>query len=91
MSEKIRLNSQAVQWRRVDEEIVALDLQACNYLAVNRTGAALWDALVDGATKSELVRVLVEAFDVTSETAARDVDTFVDSLREQQLLDLQAE
>ncbi len=76
-----------LEWREVEGEVVALDDRSSEYLAVNRTGAALWPALVEGATRDELVTRLVEAFDVDRESAAADLDRFLGSLESRALLE----
>ena len=87
MSEVIKLNEAAVDWREVDGEIVVLDRRSAVYMAINRTGAALWDALVEGATAPALVERLVGRYGIAAEQAQRDVDAFVAALREQELLE----
>jgi hypothetical protein len=73
-------------WRRVDERIVVLDERAAVYLAVNQTGAVLWPLLLQGAERTQLEAVLGEKFGVDTETARADVEAFVGTLREKQLL-----
>ena len=53
---------------------------------LNETGAFLWKILENGATEEELVKKLTEEYDVTEETAKRDVGTFVAKLAEANLL-----
>ena len=86
MNEPIRLRDAALEWRAVDDEVLVLDGETSTYVAVNRTGAALWPELAAGATRDRLVAVLVERFDVTQESAARDVDAFVEQLEAQGFL-----
>ena len=74
------LRPDAVVWRAVDDEVVALDLRAQEYLAINNTGAALWPALQGGATTQQLVELLVERFEVSPEQAAADVEAFLSTL-----------
>jgi alkylhydroperoxidase/carboxymuconolactone decarboxylase family protein YurZ len=87
MTETIRLRPGALEWREVEGEIVALDLRASTYFAVNATGAAIWGALTAGATREELVSQLQQAFAVDANTAASDLDAFLTSLRENDLLE----
>ena len=87
MNPKIKLRSAAVEWREIEGEIVALDLRKQVYLGVNRTGAAVWTSLAEGATRDELVEIVVERFDVTRESAGADIDAFLAQLEEQELLD----
>lgn len=86
MSETFRLRGDQLEWREIEGEIVALDGRSSEYIAVNRTGAALWPDLIAGATQEDLVARLVESFDVEEATAGRDVDAFLDVLRERDLL-----
>lgn len=86
MSETFRLRGDQLEWREIEGEIVALDGRSSEYIAVNRTGAALWPDLLAGATREELVAKLTDSFDVDDATAGRDVDAFLDVLRERDLL-----
>ncbi len=84
--EIFRLREQALEWRAVEDEIVALDASAQEYLATNKTGSVLWLALAKGATREHLIARLVEAFDVDAESAARDLDSFLAALEARNLL-----
>jgi hypothetical protein len=86
-STTIRLRDGAVEWREIDGEIVALDRPAGEYVAVTGSGALLWPLLVAGTTRDALVEALVRRFDVEPETAARDVDRFVETLAARGLLE----
>lgn len=84
---KMRIRADVLEWRDVEGEIVALDLRSQTYLAINSTGAAIWPALIVGADREELLRGLTEAFDVSDEQAASDLDAFLAELAEQDLLE----
>lgn len=81
-----RLKSDAVEWRLVEGEIVALDLRDSVYLAVNSTGATLWPLLVDGSPPERLVDSLVATYDISRAQAREDVSSFLAALRERDLL-----
>lgn len=83
----LRLRAHAVDWRVVEGQVVALDRERSVYLAINQSGAALWPAIVEGATRDELVGVLLGTFDVDSARATQDVDAFVADLNERNLLE----
>ena len=83
----LTLRADAVDWREVEGQVVVLDRAGSVYLAVNAAGAALWPAIVEGATRSQLVQVLLDSFDVERARAERDVDVFVASLAERGLLE----
>jgi hypothetical protein len=82
----VRLRPGAVEWREVEGEIVAVDVQTSEYLVINRTGAVLWRALEAGATADQLAGRLVDRFDVERGAARRDVDEFVATLASRGLL-----
>jgi hypothetical protein len=86
MSGLMRLRTSDVEWREIEGEVVALDLKTSRYLATNRSGAHLWNALVDGATREDLIQLLVAAFAIPTDQAASDTDAFVAMLTEQELL-----
>ena len=82
----IRLRNEAVDWRNIDGEVVALDHKDSTYLSINRSGAVLWPALERGSTVEELVAILLEQFEVEPAQARADVETFLVRLSERNLL-----
>ncbi len=82
-----RLRADAVTWREVDGEIVALELATSTYLAVNRTGALLWPALVEGASEDTLASQLVQTFGLADDQATLDVKAFLAPLGARGLLE----
>lgn len=83
---QLRLNPDAVSWREVDGEILALDLASSTYIGTNPAGALLWKSLVDGTSRDALIDLLTREFDVDAVRAAADVDAFLDTLVTQGLL-----
>jgi Coenzyme PQQ synthesis protein D (PqqD) len=82
----LRLRTEELSWRKIDEEIVALDGRRSDYLAINGSGALLWPLLVDGATPEQLVTVLVDSYGIDESRAAADTEAFVSALSDQGLL-----
>jgi Coenzyme PQQ synthesis protein D (PqqD) len=87
MATELKLRREAVEWRESEGELLVLDIGASEYLSANATGGRLWQALAGGATREELVGMLVEAFQVDDRTAEADVDAFLAMLRERGLLE----
>jgi hypothetical protein len=87
MPGELRLRRGAVEWREVDGELIAIDLDASEYISANATGVRLWRALAAGSDRGRLVRLLLDAYDVDEATAAADVDRYLVMLRERSLLD----
>lgn len=82
----VRLVQDAVEWRRVEGEIVALDLRDSMYLSINASGTVLWPLLVDGTDQDTLVDELLDTYDIERPAAERDVDAFLSMLRERDLV-----
>jgi Coenzyme PQQ synthesis protein D (PqqD) len=84
---ELRLREGVTEWREAEGQLLVLDLEASDYLVVNRTGAAVWPALVAGTTRGELIELLTSTFDVDAESAAANLDEFLSTLRERSLLE----
>lgn len=76
----VKLRTDDLVWRQVGDEVMVLDLATSQYLSVNPTGSVLWPLLVEGSQRGDLVRELVEHFEVDEATAAADTETFLSSL-----------
>ena len=87
MSALLRLRSDAVAWRDVDGEVIALGLESSNYFGTNSSGAMLWKRLAEGTTRAELVDDLMTTFGLEQARAQADVDAFLDDLRRRKLLE----
>jgi hypothetical protein len=83
----LKLREDRVAWREVEGQIVALDMDAAEYFAINQTGATIWPLLAAGATRRELAEHLVDTYDVDEPSAARDVEEFLGELSERDLLE----
>jgi hypothetical protein len=83
----VRLKPDAIMWREVEGEVVALDVEASEYVAANKAGATLWRELAGGATREQLTAALVARFEVDEATAAADVERFLATLRERGLIE----
>lgn len=86
MTGNVRLRSDALEWREVEGEIVAVDLRRSTYFAVNQTGTTIWPALSAGATRRELAARLTDAFGIEHARAEQDLDAFLAMLRSRGLL-----
>ena len=56
-------------------------------IALTETGALLWRMLEKGAEEGDLVRSLLDEYDVSEDRATSDVRAFVAKAREQGLLE----
>lgn len=83
----LSLRPGALDWRIIDDEVVMLDGEQSQYLATNASGTLLWQTLQAGATRGQLIELLVARYEIATEQAAADIDVFLDELRARELLD----
>ena len=57
-------------------------------ITLNETGAFLWRQLEAEKTEQELLTVLLEEYDIDSETAKQDVEKFVEKLKSAGIINL---
>ena len=81
------MRADALEWRTIEGEVVALDLRKSQYLAINPSGAVLWPALVEGASREELVERLRSEFGLGPAAAEMDLDNFLTELADEDLLE----
>ena len=84
---KLQLRREALTWREIGDEAVALDLDASLYLATNSSGTLLWNELAAGTTRDALVSRLVQFYGIEPQVAAADVDEFLAALEANGLLE----
>ena len=82
----LRLNETAMSWREVDGEIIALQHASSEYLSTNGTGVLLWKSLANGASREDLVELIVREFGIDEGRATADTDAFLGALAEHGLL-----
>jgi hypothetical protein len=85
MSDIVKLRP-GVEWRHVEEQILALDTNSSVFFNTNRSGALLWSALSAGHTRQQLADALVAEYRIDLEAAQRDVDAFLAVLARHSLL-----
>jgi hypothetical protein len=83
---RLKLRHDEVAWCEVGGDIVALEARRSAYLTMNSAGALLWRALSEGATRGDLIDALAGAYGLDAPAAGRDVDDFIASLRDHDLL-----
>ena len=54
---------------------------------LNETGAFLFEKMIDGTTREDLIKALTDEYDVDEETAAKDVDLFIDKVEKEDLFE----
>jgi hypothetical protein len=73
-------------WRRVEDEIVILDLNTSLYYSLNEVGARVWELLNEGHSREDVARSIVEEYDADHKAAAKDIDSLIKELSQEKLL-----
>ena len=84
---ELRLQTNLLEWREVDGEVIALEHERSVYLAANRAATLLWRALNEGATKARLADLLAQEYGLDPERAQADVAAFLTDLNARGLLE----
>lgn len=56
-------------------------------VALTESGALLWEKLISGAEKEDLVSLLLEEYEIDKETASHDVEDFIKGLYAQGVME----
>ena len=68
---------------------VAIGLQTLDFkdmIRMNEVGAFLWEQLSVDCTKEQLVAAVTKEYDIDTDTATADIESFLASLKEADLL-----
>ena len=69
-----------------DDEVVMLDADAAKYFGMTETAPAIWREFAAPSTLDEVIERLESRFDAPDGAIRRDVEEFVQKLRERRLL-----
>lgn len=70
--------------------VVAIGEASKNFNGVinlNESGAFLWKKLAEGISKEDLLKALLDEYDVPEEIAVRDIDNFITKLKGSDILE----
>ena len=56
-------------------------------ITLNETGAFLWNLLTVETTKEELLKSLLNEYDISEEVASRDIDAFLKKLKDNKIIE----
>jgi Coenzyme PQQ synthesis protein D (PqqD) len=86
MAGELRLKTHDVDWRAVRGQIVVL-AGGDREMVLNQAGSLLWPMLAVGCDRERLQARLVQEFGIDEARAERDLEAFLASLRERDLLE----
>lgn len=83
----MRLRSSDISARTIGDETIVLSLPTSRYFTITGVGTRVFELLAEDASLDELVGTITEEYEVEPATARRDIEAFLDRLRDAQLLD----
>ena len=54
---------------------------------LNETGAFLFEKMIEGISREDLIKALTDEYDVDEKTAAADVDAFIEKVEKEDLFE----
>ena len=86
------VRNQGVVARKIQGELIIVPIRRgvgdLNSLyTLNAVGAVLWDFMKESHTIGDMVARVCDEFDVTASQAQRDIEAFLDSLVQEQLVE----
>ena len=66
---------------------VGSDTNFNGMLTLNDTGVFFWNLLSESTTKEKLLEEVLKEYDVSREEAQKDIDEFIEKLREAKILE----
>jgi len=82
----MRLRTSDISARTIGGETIVLDLPSSQYFAITGIGSRVFQLLAEEQSLDDLVATILAEYEVDEATARRDVETFIDRLRQAQLL-----
>lgn len=82
----MRLRTSDISARTIGGETIVLDLPSSQYFAITGIGSRVFELLSEERTLEDLVAAILAEYEVDEAVARRDVEAFVDRLRQAQLL-----
>lgn len=76
-----------ISWRRVDDEIVVLDLNTSVYYTFNDVAARIWELLAESRPVESVASALAEEYDADVASIGKDVKEFLKEVDAERLLE----
>ncbi|MFL0753749.1 MAG: PqqD family protein [Prochlorococcus sp.] len=70
----------------LDGEVALFQSNTCDYLVLNETGSAIWDALKSQPTLSELCKHLQGEYEVTPDECKTSVEAWLEAALEKKVI-----
>ncbi len=75
-----------VAWRKVDDEVVVLDLETSVYYSLNETASRVWEMIGKGMSEEAIAEELAEEYGQSLKTVKKDVSALIKRIKKENLL-----
>ena len=75
-----------VLWRRLDDEVILMQLKTDRMFSLNRTGARFWELMAEGLALDEVTERLKREFEVSPAQLSGEIAKILDLLNGEQLI-----
>lgn len=84
-SKRFKQHHHAV-FTELDGEVALFQSNTCDYLVLNETGSAIWNALKSQPTLSELCKYLQVEYEVTPDECKSSIETWLEAALDKQVI-----
>jgi uncharacterized protein YbjT (DUF2867 family) len=75
-----------IAWRKVDDEVVVLDLESSVYYSLNETASHVWELVGKGLSEEAIADDLAEAYGQSVKSVRKDVAALIKKLKKENLI-----
>ncbi|HRY28452.1 MAG TPA: PqqD family protein [Elusimicrobiota bacterium] len=75
-----------VAWRKVDDEVVILDLETSVYYSLNETGSKIWELIGKGLSEEAIAEEVAEDYGQKVATVKKDVSAIIKKMKKENLV-----
>jgi DNA-binding NarL/FixJ family response regulator len=75
-----------VAWRKVDDEVVILDLETSVYYSLNETASRIWELIGKGLSEEAIADDVADEYGQNVKSVKKDVSTLIKKMKKEKLI-----
>ncbi|HOW26980.1 MAG TPA: PqqD family protein [Elusimicrobiota bacterium] len=79
-------HAQNVAWRKVEDEVVILDLETSVYYSLNSTASRIWELLGEGMAEDDIVEKVSDEYNQSEKVVKKDMTGLIQKMKKEKLL-----
>jgi hypothetical protein len=80
--------SKEIVFNKLDDEIMMMSIKNSEYYGLDNIASRVWEILANPSTLSQIVKTLMEEFEVSEESCYTDITEFLKALDEKNLIEI---